>query len=1451
MAALLQTVKFAAPAEAATQTVTFAAATAGSKLVLWCTSGAVHTIADASWTKRTASLSALEICVFDKTAVGGETSVAVTLSGPRVMAATLQEFTGLGAFVPGVTSVGNSTAPATSALTVSGQSLCITAMATKQAALFQGWSSGFFEVANFATPASAHESPRLGVALLDSPAATNSTGSYIATINNWQTVQVAYADSSAVATYTWPNVIVQENALLGNPTSQWQVTGMGDPEIQGFPSDSSINRGTTLSFKVDSGNLAFTVKIFRLGYYSGLGARQVASFSGTPAVQPTPVADVTTGTSAAAWSVTASWAAPASAVSGVYLALLTRSDNKVSNIPFVVRNDADTNKVVLKTCDTTWHAYNYFGPSATRLDGKSLYGASENANPSLRSKAVSYDRPYATRHGVGHTYLFDAEYPFLRFVERNGYDLTYLSSVDTDRTPGRLLGQKLIISSGHDEYWSKGMRDAHVAARDAGVNLAFFSGNHAFWRVRFDVTYRMMTCYKDTLDGHSTDPGGYTGTWRDTRAFNTLRQPEHALTGSFFIANGIRVDSMVVTDKFKASPIWRNTAVAALAPGQSISYPELLGFEWQEVRNDADMPSPFTVLSSTPIDITGYRSNDDGSAYTGAGSATHALVLHKLPSKGLVFSTGTVRWAWGLDSTHDGGTTAANSDIQQATLNILADLGALPASTMPGRTTPATVPVSQYNLSAHPVWSTSFENGVSGAAVVGADFSPTGGADGGAVYSNAFAKTGTKSVKFQLDLNTTPGTTASRIYTSFGPYTGDVYGRAYFMLPSTPVGGNAQILSVTDSTFQGNVSLEVQPNGKLTGGPSVTTPTFVSTKAITPGRWFRVEWHVNTSTAVGELRLYLSSPDSAAADETYTFTPSGTDTNYVYIKATAQWQMQTVTVYTDSPAVDTLGWLGPDTAPTTAVQTTLNSTWNLATTSFKQLGFESGVNGGALAANDPQGWTTVLGDSKYSSTYRKAGGLSYKATANGSVDNAAIDVPYGATYTTQDVFGRLYGLMPSFAQGNKVAFLTVRSSSSNANIWFGVNTNGTISVGPGDSPSMFTSTVKIAPGDWFRVEWRVRADNTAAGSSFEARLFVRRPDSSSPDEVFTLTNHLLAENHDNLRIGAMNGTGGTLNPVWLDQVSLSTQGWIGPDGIATTPVTAQRTENWNVTRSASKTFTMLWNESLRQSTTTGFLWATLAGVSATCASTWQTRQAVTRAPTVAWNQRAQTAAVKTSSWDVRALVTNSRTATWSTRSRVPVASTLTWTVRTPVTRSTAPAWNVRTGVSLSKAFDWPVLLRGTKTQSALWSLRDQVTVVNASVWQTRTRVSLHPDSVWAVRQKVPVAKTSTWVVIKRTSIVLTPSWSVYVRAIPVTFSAVWRIRTPVSRQQSSQWRVRKTEKRFTGTSWNITARTTSTHVTFRWNMKGSVFPDMPLMVPVKRGQMRDASRRYERSHVQP
>src|SRR5215471_475311 len=120
------------------------------------------------------------------------------------------------------------------------------------------------------------------------------------------------------------NAIVTENQLPGTPESQWDDRGTGSTTLLGFTTDISVNHGSTVSFKIESGTNNWRIDIYRLGYYQGNGARLVTTIpmSGIRS-QPSPIVNSTTGeVDAGNWSVTTTWTVPSSAVSGVYIAHL-------------------------------------------------------------------------------------------------------------------------------------------------------------------------------------------------------------------------------------------------------------------------------------------------------------------------------------------------------------------------------------------------------------------------------------------------------------------------------------------------------------------------------------------------------------------------------------------------------------------------------------------------------------------------------------------------------------------------------------------------------------------------------------------------------------------------------------------------------------------------------------------------------------------------------------------------------------------------------------------------------------------------------------------------------------------------------------------------------------------------------------------------------------------------
>ncbi len=473
------------------------------------------------------------------------------------------------------------------------------------------------------------------------------------------------------------NAIQVENALTGNPKSEWDIVENGDPSIQGFATDVSVNVGGTIYFKINTDAAAYSIDIYRLGYYGGLGARKWGEGTITatvPQSQPAPYEDISTGiVDCGTWDVSAHWDVPLTAVSGYYIALLKRGDDpsKKSHILFIVRDDASTSDLFFQASDATWQAYNFYG-------GASLYAGSTTL-PAGRAHKVSYNRPQAG--GAQEDWIFNSEYPMIRFLERNGYDISYTSNTDIHRDGARILQHKVFLSVGHDEYWTAEQRTAVENARNAGVHLAFFSGNEIYWKTRFENSYdgantanRTLVCYKEgrigELDcGYNCDPANqWTGLWRDADgAAEGGYKPENELSGQ--ISWDGTIGSIKVPSDYKDFRFWRNTSIASLTGENEKTFPfGTLGYEWnfeQEAYKSFNPPGRITFSRTT------------------VGGKTHKLSLYKHNSGALVFGAGTVQWAWGLDETHDGAVTPTDIDMQQATINILADMGVQPETLMP------------------------------------------------------------------------------------------------------------------------------------------------------------------------------------------------------------------------------------------------------------------------------------------------------------------------------------------------------------------------------------------------------------------------------------------------------------------------------------------------------------------------------------------------------------------------------------------------------------------------------------------------------------------------------------------------------------------------------------------------------------------------------------------------
>jgi len=208
-----------------------------------------------------------------------------------------------------------------------------------------------------------------------------------------------------------PNPIQVENARPG--TTAWMIQNAAvnnvnaqttPSAIEGYASAASVNRGGQISFYVNTSDPSYTLQVFRLGYYAGLGGRAETEPITLPGVvQTIPQPDPTTGMVDCNWSpaytlTTSNPSDPTDWVSGAYLALLTGSQSKLqSYITFIVRDDSRASNVLFQSAPATSQAYNNYG-------GKSLY--TYNSSQGVAAVKVSFNRPYFDGQGTGNFMSF-------------------------------------------------------------------------------------------------------------------------------------------------------------------------------------------------------------------------------------------------------------------------------------------------------------------------------------------------------------------------------------------------------------------------------------------------------------------------------------------------------------------------------------------------------------------------------------------------------------------------------------------------------------------------------------------------------------------------------------------------------------------------------------------------------------------------------------------------------------------------------------------------------------------------------------------------------------------------------------------------------------------------------------------------------------------------------------
>ncbi len=475
-----------------------------------------------------------------------------------------------------------------------------------------------------------------------------------------------------------PNPVVVENRRPG--TDAWQLAKPAiSREIEGYASETSINRGENINLYVNTDAPYFSYEVFRMGWYQGLGARLLAgpvTAKGTH--QTIPQMDIASGLVDCHWVnpvvlATVNPDASADWLSGVYLVKLTElQSNTQSYIIFTIRDDNRKSDLLVQQSVTTYQAYNNWG-------GKSLY--KWNSTDNQRASKVSFNRPYAgnqqnpaAAYGIGAgEFLCNVqpnnpdypisnagwEYNMVRWLEKEGYDVAYCTNLDVHATPALLLKYRAFLSVGHDEYWSWEMRNHIEQALEEKVNLGFFSANTAYWQIRLEASEltqqndRIMVCHKSAKRDPYSTMERYrhlaTCKWREF----PVSCPEASLLGVMYAVDPVDGDIIVsnaghwVYDK------------TGLTNGARLT--GLLGYEIDGLHQSS--PDNIEILTESPwVKLT--DQNETGIS---------CMTIYTANSGAQVFAAGTIQWSWGIDDFNSPvlRSSLMNPAAQQMTRNIL------------------------------------------------------------------------------------------------------------------------------------------------------------------------------------------------------------------------------------------------------------------------------------------------------------------------------------------------------------------------------------------------------------------------------------------------------------------------------------------------------------------------------------------------------------------------------------------------------------------------------------------------------------------------------------------------------------------------------------------------------------------------------------------------------------
>nr|WP_297350675.1 N,N-dimethylformamidase beta subunit family domain-containing protein [uncultured Caldimonas sp.] len=426
--------------------------------------------------------------------------------------------------------------------------------------------------------------------------------------------------------------------------------------IRGYPARPSVAPGGTLALHV-----ATDTARFRIAFH-----RWEDGFVPVDTTAWLPGRDAPPGRPEADWQ----WPVypidvPRHWPSGVYVAHLIEPDGTVplgvamdrAAVLFVVRGNGRS-PLLYKLPIATYHAYNCTGggcfyhqpprwhdPPGAKLSwhrpgggiGGETFGAPDHYDASSPRQTFAH---------------WDA--PFIRWLVQQGHAPEFCADIDVHDDPAVLSGHRLLLSVGHDEYWTDAMRD-HVERYVAGGgNVAFFGANLCWWRIHLVDAGSAMVC-------HQGGPKGALDHWWPPTG---VHRPEDAMTGVSYRHGGGWWDGPRTATGYTVQDgshwVFSGTGLATGASFGANSTPPLVGYECDGAplelvdaarglvrlaphARECGTPAGYTVLAAGLLDDNWQELPHR--EHHGPGGGVHAATMGLYQRGGTVFAAGTTDWA--------------------------------------------------------------------------------------------------------------------------------------------------------------------------------------------------------------------------------------------------------------------------------------------------------------------------------------------------------------------------------------------------------------------------------------------------------------------------------------------------------------------------------------------------------------------------------------------------------------------------------------------------------------------------------------------------------------------------------------------------------------------------------------------------------------------------------------